>query len=115
MEKSSQIAWKIVSLRHLFTLKVVPLIEVLLYERPLDPSVIACRPPLDRSAGVCLVKRKVESSMPTGSNFSPYLLAGRNVKGTWGYPRRQKKKGNDIHENRVASDDSEWVPTIDVK
>jgi hypothetical protein len=32
MEKSSQIAWKIVPLRHFFPLKVVPLIEVLLYE-----------------------------------------------------------------------------------
>jgi hypothetical protein len=31
MEKSSQIAWKLVPLRHLFPLKVVPLIEVLLY------------------------------------------------------------------------------------
>jgi hypothetical protein len=31
MEKSSQIAWKIVPLRHFFSLKVVPLIEVLLY------------------------------------------------------------------------------------
>jgi hypothetical protein len=31
MEKSSQIAWKIVPLRHFFLLKVVPLIEVLLY------------------------------------------------------------------------------------
>jgi hypothetical protein len=31
MEKSSQIAWKIVPLRHFFPLKVVPLIEVLLY------------------------------------------------------------------------------------
>jgi hypothetical protein len=31
MEKSSQIAWKIVPLRHFFRLKVVPLIEVLLY------------------------------------------------------------------------------------
>jgi hypothetical protein len=31
MEKSSQIAWKIVPLRYLFPLKVVPLIEVLLY------------------------------------------------------------------------------------
>jgi hypothetical protein len=32
MEKSSQIAWKIVPLRHYFPLKVVPLIEVLLYQ-----------------------------------------------------------------------------------
>jgi hypothetical protein len=32
MEKSSQIAWKIVPLRHFFPLKVVPLIEVLLYK-----------------------------------------------------------------------------------
>jgi hypothetical protein len=31
MEKSSQIAWKITPLRHFFPLKVVPLIEVLLY------------------------------------------------------------------------------------
>jgi hypothetical protein len=31
MEKSSKIAWKIVPLRHFFPLKVVPLIEVLLY------------------------------------------------------------------------------------
>jgi hypothetical protein len=31
MEKSSQIAWKIAPLRHFFPLKVVPLIEVLLY------------------------------------------------------------------------------------
>jgi hypothetical protein len=31
MEKSSQIAWKIVPLRHFSPLKVVPLIEVLLY------------------------------------------------------------------------------------
>jgi hypothetical protein len=31
MEKSSQIAWKSVPLRHFFPLEVVPLIEVLLY------------------------------------------------------------------------------------
>jgi hypothetical protein len=31
MEKSSQLAWKIVPLRHFFPLKVVPLIEALLY------------------------------------------------------------------------------------
>jgi hypothetical protein len=31
MEKLSQIAWKLVPLRHFFPLKVVPLIEVLLY------------------------------------------------------------------------------------
>jgi hypothetical protein len=31
MEKLSQIAWKIVLLRHFFPPKVVPLIEVLLY------------------------------------------------------------------------------------
>jgi hypothetical protein len=30
MEKSSQIAWELVPLRHFFPLKVVPLIEVLL-------------------------------------------------------------------------------------
>jgi hypothetical protein len=31
MGKSSQLAWKFVPLRHFFPLKVVPLIEVLLY------------------------------------------------------------------------------------
>jgi hypothetical protein len=42
MEKSSQIAWKIVPLRHFFPLKVVPLIEVLLYMESLEatPEVI---------------------------------------------------------------------------
>jgi hypothetical protein len=35
MEKSSQIALKIVPLRHFFSLKVVPLIEVLLYSTAL--------------------------------------------------------------------------------
>jgi hypothetical protein len=34
MEKSSQIAWKVVPLRHFFPLKVVPLIEVFLYILP---------------------------------------------------------------------------------
>jgi hypothetical protein len=33
MEKSSQIAWKVIPLRHFFPLKVVPLIEVLLYSK----------------------------------------------------------------------------------
>jgi hypothetical protein len=37
MEKSSQI-WKIVPLRHFFPLKVVPLIEVLLYWKNLPAS-----------------------------------------------------------------------------
>jgi hypothetical protein len=46
------------------------------YYRPLDPSGILCRPPLDPSAGVCFDKRKVESSIPLGSNFSHYLLDG---------------------------------------
>jgi hypothetical protein len=32
MDKSGQKAWKIVPLRHFFPLKVVPLIEVLLYK-----------------------------------------------------------------------------------
>jgi hypothetical protein len=45
---------------------------------PLDPSGILCRPPLDPSAGVCYVKRKVERSIPPGSNFSPYLLDGKS-------------------------------------
>jgi hypothetical protein len=34
MEKSSQIAWKLVPLRHFFPLKVVSLIEELLYQDP---------------------------------------------------------------------------------
>jgi hypothetical protein len=44
--------------------------------RPLDPSGILCQAPLDPRAEVCLVKRKVESSVPPRSNFSPYLLHG---------------------------------------
>jgi hypothetical protein len=35
MEKSSQVAWKIVPIRHFFPLKVVTLIDVLLYWRKL--------------------------------------------------------------------------------
>jgi hypothetical protein len=35
MEKSSQIAWKLVPLTHFFPLKVALLIEVLLYPKPL--------------------------------------------------------------------------------
>jgi hypothetical protein len=38
MEKSSQIAWKIVPLKHFFPLKVVPLIEVFLYQIRLKHS-----------------------------------------------------------------------------
>jgi hypothetical protein len=45
MEKSSQIAWKIVPLRHFFPLKVVPLIEVLLY------SAWASNPPRSGKPG----------------------------------------------------------------
>jgi hypothetical protein len=36
MEHSSQIAWKIVPLRHFFPLKVVPLIELLLYPQKIQ-------------------------------------------------------------------------------
>jgi hypothetical protein len=36
MEKSSQIAWKLVSLRHYFPVKVVPLIEVLLHSNTVE-------------------------------------------------------------------------------
>jgi hypothetical protein len=36
VEKSSQVAWKIVPLRHFFPLKVVPLIEVLLYRQTIN-------------------------------------------------------------------------------
>jgi hypothetical protein len=39
MEKSSQIAWNIVPLRHFFPLKVVPLIEVLLYAHTYEPEM----------------------------------------------------------------------------
>jgi hypothetical protein len=42
MEKSSQIAWKIVPLRHFTPLKVVPLIEVLLFSKT-TCSRKACR------------------------------------------------------------------------
>jgi hypothetical protein len=54
---------------------------------PLNPL---CRPPLDPSAGVCLVKRKVKSWIPPWSNYSP-CLKGRATKGTGGNFGRQKK------------------------
>jgi hypothetical protein len=39
MEKSIQIAWKIVPLRHFYPLKVVPFIEVFLYlETGIEPN-----------------------------------------------------------------------------
>jgi hypothetical protein len=40
MEKSSQIAWKIVPLRLFFPLEVVPLIEVLLYCLPIELEIV---------------------------------------------------------------------------
>jgi hypothetical protein len=81
--------------------------------RPLDPSGILCRPPLDPSAGACFVKRKVESSTPLGSNFTPYLT-GRATKGTWGNLGRQKEKEMLIHK-WISSDGSELVSTTDVQ
>jgi hypothetical protein len=58
--------------------------------RPLDPSGILCRPPLDPSAGVCFVKQKVDSSIPPGPTFHPTYLTGRAIKGTWGGKRKKK-------------------------
>jgi hypothetical protein len=81
--------------------------------RPLDPSGILCRPPLDPSAGVCFFKRKVESSIPLGSSFSPYFT-GRATKGTWGNLGRQKEKEMIIHK-WISTNGSELVPTSDVK
>jgi hypothetical protein len=52
-----------------------------------DSMAAAAKP----SAGVCLVKRMVESLIPSGSNFSPYLTARAN-NGTWGNLGRQKEK-----------------------
>jgi hypothetical protein len=51
MEKSSQIAWKLVPLRHFFPLKVVPLIEVLRrlnlqWHVNRDPKTVASLAPL---------------------------------------------------------------------
>jgi hypothetical protein len=40
MEKSSQIAWKIVPLRHFFPLKIVPLIEVPQYKLTLNLQLL---------------------------------------------------------------------------
>jgi hypothetical protein len=41
MDKSCHKAWKIVPLRHFSPLKVVPLIEVLLYDEYADPLIFA--------------------------------------------------------------------------
>jgi hypothetical protein len=62
-ENSSQIAWKIVPLRHFFPLKVVPLIEVLLYK---NEKVDICLIPrfeasfLTRSSS-CMFYRQVQA------------------------------------------------------
>jgi hypothetical protein len=48
MEKSSQIAWKIVPLRHFFPLKVVPFIEVLLYLILQDRSTAKASKPISQ-------------------------------------------------------------------
>jgi hypothetical protein len=60
---------------------------------------------------VCLVKPKVESSIPAGSNFSPYS-AERAIKGTWGNLGRQKEKEM-ISIIWIASDGPELVPTTE--
>jgi hypothetical protein len=59
MEKSSQIAWKIVPLRRFFPLKVVPLIKVLLYN-PLSDH------PYDRrfTLSDCLTGRQSDEVHP---------------------------------------------------
>jgi hypothetical protein len=54
MEKSSQIAWKIVPLRHFFPLKVVPLIEVLLYCINIQFMGIGRIAPAQREDDLCL-------------------------------------------------------------
>jgi hypothetical protein len=41
MEKSSQIVWKLVPLRHFFPLKVVPLDEILLFILLFNITVVA--------------------------------------------------------------------------
>jgi hypothetical protein len=53
MEKSSQIAWKIVPLRHFFPLKVVPLVEVFLNKEQNKTSILeldTCRPANERGS-----------------------------------------------------------------
>ena len=42
--------------------------------RSLDPLGILYRPPLDPSAGVCHVKRKVKSSIPPGGELFTLLI-----------------------------------------
>jgi hypothetical protein len=55
-----------------------------------DLSGSLCQPPLDPSAGVCLLQRKVESSITPGSKFSPYLT-GRATCGNLGRQERKHK------------------------
>jgi hypothetical protein len=44
-------------------------------------------------SGVCLVRRKVESSIPQRVKlFHPTYMEGRAIKGTWGNLGRQKGK-----------------------
>jgi hypothetical protein len=46
METSNQIAWKIVPIRNFFPLKVVPLIEVLLYRKSFAVKYPTREPPI---------------------------------------------------------------------
>jgi hypothetical protein len=81
----------------------------------LDASGILCRPPLDSSAGVCYVKRKVERVRSLqGRTFHPTYLTGRAIKDTWGNLGRQKEKEIILHK-WISSDGSELVPATDVK
>jgi hypothetical protein len=69
--------------------------------RPLDPSGDIRWPPLDPSAGACLVEQKVESSIPP-QDFHPTYLTGRAIKGTWDDLGEAKKgKRNDLQSNCV--------------
>jgi hypothetical protein len=84
---------------------------------PLDPLGIICRPPLDSSAGVWLVKRSRERSL-CSQNFHPPYLTGRAVKGTWGNLKgggggKSKKEMTSI--KGIASDESEMVPNTHVR
>jgi hypothetical protein len=90
MEKSSQIAWKFVPLRHFFPLKVVLLIEVLLYDDIFTfrrTSLAASQH--DRSDQVGTEKSWFSSPIPEGGvpheevRGSILLATEKSYGGTW--------------------------------
>jgi hypothetical protein len=86
MKKSSQIAWKLVPLRHFFPLKVVPLIGVLLYPAKSlqkiwgNPLRVGVHGRIGRLRKNKYIYKNVAYSIFDGlRSFSPYYVAPKTL------------------------------------